>query len=202
MHGGADIVLYKTGHVMLSSVQVGTAESERGLRAGEYGYQEHLMYAVLGNDCFVFATHPGDSEEGTGYRPGYWYGNGVVPAVRQVKNLCGMIFSNGGAFPMHFVHVYCPSRLFAEERQVNGWRAVRRGDGYLGIWCSGALQPHPANAYELRCRADPAAFVFCVSDADECGTFDGFVRMLARTQPVFSAQERRLVCGGLELLGV
>ena len=52
-------------------------------RPGTYGYQQHMWYAALDGEASIFVTHPGSTSEEGDMRPGYWHGNGVMPALKQ-----------------------------------------------------------------------------------------------------------------------
>src|SRR5699024_4555938 len=56
---------------------------------GIYGYQQHMWYAGLDPEAVLFVNHPGASSENTKSRPGYWDGNGVMPALKQVHGMLG-----------------------------------------------------------------------------------------------------------------
>lgn len=200
-NGGANLVLYKTPHAMLSSVQIGMEENERGFVAGEFGYQEHLFYASLEGECLFFATHPGEPYFESTHRPGYWYGNGLYPAIQQQGSMAGVVFATQGRYPVQFVHVYYPSWLFDEEHCCENWRFVRKGNAYFAMWCSTQLEEYDGvvcNA-ELRTRRENAAFVFCVSDITESGSFDDFMKKMQGLNPMFDETTYELNCGSLKV---
>ncbi len=75
---------------------------------GVYGYQQHIWSCALDSETQVFANHPGGTCDSSQMRPGYWYGNGVMPAVRQEKGILGAIYVIPEEHPIHFTHVYWP----------------------------------------------------------------------------------------------
>lgn len=105
------------------------------------GYQQHLWYAALSNECLVFVNHPGMLIDMTASRPGYWYGNGLFPALRQQGRRLGTVFSVPEDFPVRFTHVFWPTCRFDEVSVSAHWLFGRLGNGYVGIWCAGELTP-------------------------------------------------------------
>ena len=108
---------------------------------GVYGYQQHLWYAALDGEACVFVNHPGSSSEGGDMRPGYWHGNGVMPALEQKGNVLGMIYRIPETFPLHYIHLYAPRCRFDDVRDTGEWLILRRGQGYIGFWTSGTREP-------------------------------------------------------------
>jgi len=109
---------------------------------GVYGYQQHFMYLVLDLDCIVFMNHPGGTHDHCSNRPGYWYGNGLMPAQRQVGNVIGTVYSLVDEHPVNFTHVYWPTQSFDEEKKEGNWIFGRKGDAYVAVWCNLPFVPH------------------------------------------------------------
>ena len=61
-----------------------------------------MWYAALETDTVVFVNHPGGTFDGSLMRPGYWYGNGVMPAVKQLEHIIGSIYVIPDNYPIHF----------------------------------------------------------------------------------------------------
>jgi hypothetical protein len=93
-------------------------------------------------------------------RPGYWYGNGVFPAVRQERNVLGAIYHIPETYPIRFTHLFLPALKFDEYRQEGRWIFGRKNKAWLGIWCATALEWHDdmLSRCELRAYADRTAY--------------------------------------------
>jgi len=106
------IQLNKGPHFVVSSVQV---DEDTQLKTGSPGYQELLWHASLSKDCHVFVNHPGtSSDKGIG-RPGYWYGNGILPAVVQRESTVFVTYDIPSNHPVPFTHAHWPSDIFDES---------------------------------------------------------------------------------------
>ncbi|MCL2479632.1 MAG: hypothetical protein FWF22_09025, partial [Treponema sp.] len=105
-------------------------------RPGVFGYQQHFWYAALTAECVVFANLPGGDVDRSSMRPGYWYGNGIFPAVKQDKNFLGAIYRIPESYPIHFTHLFFPAEKFDEYRQEANWIFARKGSAWIGVWCS------------------------------------------------------------------
>lgn len=73
---------------------------------GTYGYQQHMCYAAIGREAVLFVNHPGETSDLSSMRPGYWYGNGLMPAMKQVKNSLGCIYELNDRHPVDFIHFF------------------------------------------------------------------------------------------------
>ncbi len=108
-------------------------------------------------------------------RPGYWYGNGILPAVLQKGNVLGAIYQIHEDYPVDFTHTFYPKCKFDETITENHWIFGRRKEGYLALWCSekqvacnGALTD-----CEYRCYSRNAAY-FCVCGSAKDSSFEEF----------------------------
>lgn len=116
----------------------GTSRFEPGVQ----GYQQHMWYAALDNDTVVFSNHPGEMADDGGMRPGYWYGNGIMPAIKQQGNLLGVIYDIGEDHPIAFTHLFFPASKFDSVSKDGQWLFGQKDGGYVAIWCSDAMVPH------------------------------------------------------------
>ncbi len=174
----------------------GTMQFEPGVR----GYQQNLWYAALSQELAVFSNHPGQScEAKSEVRPGYWYGNGVMPAMRQEKNVLGLIYRIPDSHPIRFVHLFWNERGFDETARDGGWVFGRKGDGFAAVWCSEPLVPHNDNLYdcELRAYGDTIGMACVCGSLSEDGSFAAFCSRCLSLAPSLSGD--RLLCGALEL---
>src|SRR5262249_28782054 len=70
----SDIVVYKTPHLMLSTVE--------DYRPGLPGLQEHIWGATLGPETQIYVTHAPNSTTSSSARPNAWAGNRILPRAR------------------------------------------------------------------------------------------------------------------------
>lgn len=134
---------YKTGKFTYSYVK-GLNERFHGttlFQPGQYGYQQHMWEAALSNSCLVFVNHPGCTHQLGVMRPGYWYGNGIFPALKQWGNTLLAVYNLEEKYPIGFTHLYFPKHLFDEILQKGNWLFGRKGNGLVAIWSSSELKP-------------------------------------------------------------
>ncbi|MGN0906168.1 MAG: hypothetical protein ACI4NM_03385, partial [Bullifex sp.] len=108
-------------------------------QSGTFGYQQHMWSAALSGEALVFANLPGTASDASSMRPGYWYGNGIMPAVRQEKNMLGSVFVIDDDYPVRFTHLYLPRCKFDEVVIKGSWIYAFLGEGKIAIWCSTKL---------------------------------------------------------------
>ena len=164
---------------------------------GTWGYQQHMWYAALDGAAVVFVNHPGSMSERGDLRPGYWHGNGVMPALCQTHGMLGAVYHIPQEHPLHYTHLYCPVCRFDEMRQEDGWLALRRGTGYLAIWCSVGLEPHDGGmnpGCEWRAYGDDMAWLV-VCGGREWADMASFLRFARSVQPTF--RDRTLRAGDM-----
>ncbi|MGN6710236.1 hypothetical protein [Anaerocolumna jejuensis] len=156
-------------------------------KPGVYGYQQHMWSAALSPDTLVFVNHPGGPCDESSLRPGYWFGNGVMPAVKQIEQAIASIYVIPEEHPIDFTHIHWASCRFEEMKEENDWLIGKKGDGYLGIWSSGIKEPYNDQLFDAEYRIyDRKAAYFCVcSDTGECGDLEGFYQFCLSYQPVF-----------------
>lgn len=144
---------------------------------GVYGYQQHMWSAALSNECVVFVNHPGVTHQMASMRPGYWYGNGLFPALRQWDNILLAIYSMDEKYPICFTHTYFPRHTFDEVWKEGNWLFGRKGKGLIALWCSCSLTEH--NDYltdcEYRAYEKAQGYVCICSDTDAEGSFARFM---------------------------
>lgn len=130
---------------------------------GIYGYQQHMWYGALSPEAVIFANHPGATSEQSDMRPGYWYGNGVMPAVKQVPGKVGAVYRIPESHPIHFTHIYCPIERFDCVQEAGNWLLLKKDTGYMGLWCSTELTPFDDTIFhcEFRAYGDDMAYL-CV----------------------------------------
>ncbi|MDF2613413.1 MAG: hypothetical protein K0S71_1199 [Clostridia bacterium] len=161
---------------------------------GIYGYQQHMWYAALASDCAVFVNHPGGTTDETHMRPGYWYGNGIFPAVKQKGNILGAIYNITEDYPIHFTHLYWPSQSFDRIAQEGHWLFGKKNEGYVGIWSSEIMVPHQDVLMdrEYRVYSSQAGYVCRCSSKGESGNFEDFIKECIHMNIVFNKDKLTL----------
>lgn len=162
---------------------------------GVYGYQQHMWYAALDNDCVVFCNHPGGTHEFSSMRPGYWYGNGIFPMITQQNNVLGVVYQLGAQHPVDFTHIYWPTHNFTESFVYDHWLFARKGNAYIAVWCSSLLHKHDEVLFDCEYRAydDKVAYVCTCSHHDESGSFEDFQGQMMQKTPVFDEKKMALM---------
>jgi hypothetical protein len=200
------IHLHKTARYMLSSLEIPFAPDDawggRVLRNGEPGYQQHLWHATLGRGCHVFVNHPGASFDLSSARPGFWYGNGFLPRLRQTGATLAGIYCIPDTDPMPFTHAHWPTDAFDRCERHGGWHVGARGEAYVALWCSRPTRPVDGvlTGRELRADGPRAAWVCTCSSRDESGGFEDFLAACRKRDPAFDADALTLRMAGAEEL--
>lgn len=146
---------------------------------GTLGYQQHLWYAALDRDLVVFANHPGGScEDLPETRPGYWYGNGITPAIKQVDNTLGLIYQLPKSHPIDFIHLFWNENGFSETMTQGSWLFGRKNSGYIGVWCSQEMSDFDDVLFncEKRTYGSEIAYVVVCGSESEDGSFESFMQ--------------------------
>ncbi len=166
---------------------------------GVYGYQQHMWYAALDKETALFTNHPGGTCDSSSMRPGFWYGNGVMPALVQKENLLGAVYHIPEEHPIHFTHAYFPAPKFMETSIGEHWLIGRQKKGYAALWCSGVMEPTDDQLFgcEYRTYGDDIAY-FCVCGSSQVfQSLDEFAAFAESLQPEFNKEKRTLTAGGL-----
>lgn len=154
---------------------------------GVYGYQQHMWYAAIDMDTVVFANHPGGTFDGSSMRPGYWYGNGIMPAVKQQDNIIASIYVIPENYPIHFTHLHWKTVMFDSVSKSGKWLFGEKKGSYIGVWCSEDMKPINDQIFdaEYRAYADESAYVCHCGSKDECGSFEEFKAKCEAINPCF-----------------
>ena len=190
---------YKTGKFTYSYVK-GLNERFHGttlFQPGQYGYQQHMWSAALSNNCLVFVNHPGCTHHTAAMRPGYWYGNGLFPALRQWGNTLLAIYNLEDKHPISFTHVYFPRHLFDEVLQKDNWLIGRLENGLVALWSSSELKPFDDYLTDCEYRAydKQQGFVCVCSDLEKEGTLEQFAARCTAMPIAFDANALTLEDG-------
>ena len=169
----------------------GTTQFEPGV----LGYQQHMWYAALAPDTNVFVNHPGGSYDGTSMRPGYWYGNGIMPALKQNKHILYGIYQIPETHPIPFTHVYWASDRFDKEKKEGGWIVGQKDKGYVGIWCSDPLVPHQDQLFncELRALSRNTAYVCVCGSQGDYSSLEEFLAYCNALSPKYNNENSELI---------
>ncbi len=157
---------------------------------GVYGYQQHMWVASLSKEAILFANHPGGTYDGSTMRPGYWYGNGIMPAVKQEIQCIGSVYVITDEHPIHFIHVYLPSVKFDSLLKEGPWLFVQKGKGLLALWCSHELVRYNDQLSDCEWRAytDMCAFLCYAGEGD----LDSFKATCRAKNPRFDIEQKIL----------
>jgi hypothetical protein len=170
----------------------GTTQFEPGV----FGYQQHMWYAALDTELSIFINHPGQSCEAMSEsRPGYWYGNGIMPALKQEKNILGIIYVIPEDYPIHFTHVFWNTHKFDEVKYQNKWLFGSKGDSYIGIWSSNQLVDHNDVLFqcEKRSYGSEQAFVIVCGSKEEHKNWESFREACCLMHIDFDIMSRTLI---------
>lgn len=156
---------------------------------GVYGYQQHLWYAAVSKQGVVFVTHPGSCTDMDSMRPGYWYGNGVFPALKQKENALAMIYNLPDNHPIPFTHAFWPTDIFDEVEIQEHWLFGKARNGYVALWCSGTLVEHNDVLFncEYRCYDEKVAY-YCQCESAEQLSFEEFQNKCLANEPSYNLQ--------------
>lgn len=161
----------------------GTTQFEPGV----YGYQQHMWYAALANDTLIFVNHPGTSCDAASMRPGYWFGNGIMPLLAQRKNILYCIYQIPEKHPISFTHLFWPGARMDEQAKEDGWIAGRKNDGYAAVWCSQELTEYDdqLSGCEYRANGRSMAYLCVCADRDEYAYLESFLKGCKALVPLY-----------------
>ncbi len=204
-----EIQLVKKADFLLTSLQlpasfqkaqakVDPPHSAGGLLPGRQGYQQHLWHATLARDCHIFVNHPGASFDMSSSRPGFWYGNGILPHTEQDGAMVMQVFNIPDWHPIPFTHAHWPSEIFDQQTAEGQWAFGKKGNGCMALWCSAPLTvgSEVLTNRELRADGQQVAWVgMCGS-----GDLDDFAASCRARQPAFDAASLTLSLDGTSAL--
>ena len=161
---------------------------------GSLGFQQHLWSAALSAEAIVFANHPGTPAEKSAMRPGYWHGNYIVPAVAQGEHYITSIYVIPESAPVQFTHAYVPLKCVDAYLQEENWFFLKKGQGYLALWCSDAFVGFNDKVFgcEYRAYSTNTAYFCLAATESECSTLESFVAYAKAFRPVYEPKEHRL----------
>lgn len=157
---------------------------------GVYGYQQHMWTAALSKECLTFVNHPGATNHMSEMRPGYWYGNGLFPALKQWDNTLLGIYRLDDKHPINFTHLYFPKYAFDEVKEMGNWIFGLKDNGMVGVWCSTKLIPHNdvLSDCEYRAYGKAQGYVCICSNMTEEGSFEAFCKKCVGKEIMFDEE--------------
>lgn len=160
------------------------------IQPGVDGYQQHLMYAALSSEAVSFVTHPGGTSDMSQMRPGYWNGNGEMPAIVQRGARLGLVYQISDAHPVSFTHVFLPTCRYDEVRRDGHYLFARVGDGYMALWMSGDAVPFTdlLTDCEYRVYGKRAAYLYTMGSRAEAGSFAQFIERVKKAPIAFDGE--------------
>ncbi|MFA6682307.1 MAG: hypothetical protein WCS35_09780, partial [Sphaerochaeta sp.] len=169
---------------------------------GVFGYQQHVWSAALSCEALVFVNNPGASCDSSSMRPGYWYGNGILPALKQDNKSLGAIYEIADDYPLHFTHVFLPSCKFDEVIRDEAWFFLRKGSGFIALWCNIELEAYDDElaGCEYRAYGQHAAYFCLVGSVVEDGSFRSFIAISKARNPQYFADSKMLLVDGKEFV--
>ena len=162
---------------------------------GTFGYQQHMWTASLSNEAIVFANLPGDTYDSSSMRPGYWYGNGVMPAVQQKGDMIGSIYRIPEDYPVKFVHLFLPECKFdSVEYYGDNWIFLSKGEGCMAVWYSrrAVRYDDELSKCELRFCGNDTAFICFAGSVKDHGSFERFKQHVMERSIIYSASSGKL----------
>ena len=163
--------------------------------------QQHMWYAALDGEASIFVTHPGSTSEEGDMRPGYWHGNGVMPALKQKHGLLGGIYVIPDEHPIGYTHLYCPECRFDEVIHEENWIFLRKETGYLALWCSEKMEAHNGMNFncEQRAYSKNAAYLCVCGGQKSDASFAAFIKRAKETSPSYDKESKTLTAQSFEL---
>ncbi|SEN58609.1 hypothetical protein SAMN04488003_1227 [Loktanella fryxellensis] len=123
-------------------------------RWGDWGYQETLIHARLGDNpnAQIWINHPGEVIHSGYGRPSYWGGSASVPRVQQYRDLAIVVF-DGVAPQPDMTHAWFPAADFDAAHVQGDTALAQSGAAHLMLRGSAELDTTdvgPTTGNELR----------------------------------------------------
>ena len=165
---------------------------------GTFGYMQHMWYAALTPEAVLFVNHPGCTSEKSSMRPGYWNGNAVMPAVKQEKNILGVIHHIPDVTQILFTHIYIPEKKFDKVVQDGNWFFLQKDHGFIGLWCSYRSVPHDEMIFgcEHRVYHQNTAYFCVTAGRKETADFEEFKKYAKGFAPEYIEDSSELYVHG------
>ncbi len=159
-------------HYKTADTAIGTAARYRW---GDWGYQETLIHARLGQNprAQIWINYPGEMVQSGYGRPSFWGGSANVPRVQQYRDLAIVKF-DGVAAQLPFTHAWFPTPCL-DRWDVSGNRAqAQSGNGMALIRASGTLDLQTTGGsanHELRLSGQDGMWVLRLGRGRDLAAF-------------------------------
>ncbi len=183
LDGEAQLRLFKTGNVQLSSVV--------HHKPGQAGHQQHVVDLQLSADPMarIWVNHPGVLRHWAEARPSFWAGNGRMPDVDQRDGIVAMRYALTDQDPP-FTHLFLPLDRLDQVVLQDQWAFVRAGQGFAAIWSAKPLQRQSTGLYagcEFRQPGPLSAWAIRVGDSTD-GDFETFITRAQSATPIMAGE--------------
>ncbi|MDF2723303.1 MAG: hypothetical protein K0Q59_2978, partial [Paenibacillus sp.] len=169
--GYAKLIHYRTSSFVLSSIS--------DFRAGQRGYQEHVLQLAFSPEAQIWVNHPGEIYAHGSGRPSFWAGNGYLPKVGQYKGLGVMLFDIAPDHDAGYTHAYFPVYAFDRvEFRGGSWVFAERERAYAALYAAGGLEPTLSGinrGRELVSSGRRNVWLVRAADAGEFASFEQFM---------------------------
>jgi hypothetical protein len=107
-----------------------------------------------------------------------------------------------GLYPISFTHAHWPAHAFEEQKFEGQWVFGRKKTGFIGLWCSGQLEPHDEvlAGCELRAPGYRTAWTVICGGHTDHASFEAFIASCLSRVPEFDSQKLALRMKGEKLL--
>lgn len=173
-----DLLTYRTPYYMLSSAQE--------YRVGYGGDQQSIWQATIGEDATCFTTHPGGAKNGT---PDDWTGSGILPHVRQMKNVLLCIYNLHHKPALYqktihaYTHAWLPQEKFDDLIKEGNWFFARKGDSFLALYS--AAPTKWADTNELVAEGRKNVWIIEMGSIVEYNSFQDFIACISQSTVTF-----------------
>jgi hypothetical protein len=142
--------------------------SAAGYRWNQWGYQETVLHARLGEnpDAQIWINHPGEVLQSGYGRPSYWGGSGTLPRVHQYRDLAVVVFDCSNEQP-DFTHAWFPASAFDAVRLGDKQAVAQAGDAFAMLKADVPLTQvahGPTAGNELRAAGRKATWIVRLGD--------------------------------------
>lgn len=173
----------KLYHYKTAAHALGTAANYRW---NEWGYQETVVHARLGNNpnAQIWINHPGEVIHSGFGRPSYWGGSGRLPRVHQYRSLALLQFE---PLPeqVNFTHAWFPQQLFDEVLIRPGFAAARSGEALALLVANQPLHRvdrGPSAGCELRAYGQSTRWLLRLAHKDRHPSLEEFALAYSHEQ--------------------
>ncbi len=208
IQGGTDISLLKKQDYFISSVNIpcslpNTSSLSNVYKKSETLKQAHIWTASIGAGADVFVNNPGTYTDSGTQRPDYWYGELNAPKIKMCGSTVYEIYNIKESSPVKFTHAFWPGGMFDEQHIEGHFLFARKGEGYIGLWCSNELAPYSdlLVGCEYRAYGTKTAWVCTASCKNEAGSFESFIAEFKKAGYKFNIDNLTLCAGSETIMG-